>query len=141
MFDSRSFDTRSFDARSWDFRIQVTVTETPSGGFEYATELFRYNKKTPEQIREERIKLGIFTADEIERAESLVSEAIESRKGKQAKTDVEGELRAAEAAFRAYLDELKKEWTREYILLLAASYAKIEQENVDAQIVMLLWDM
>lgn len=140
MFDSRSFDTRSFDSRSWDFGVDVVVEQRPSGHFSYAVHLRRYDKKTPEEIHAERVKLGIFKADEIDRAESFIAEIIERRKTDKA-LDVEAELKAAEQAFKDWLESARREWTKEYILLLAASYAKLEQENVDAQIVLLLWDM
>lgn len=141
MFDSRSLDTRSFDARSFNFGVEVVVEQQPSGNYGYSVYLRQYDRQTPEQIHAERVKLGIFTEAEIKEAETLVAAVIEDRTEKSIKRDTEAELRAAEARFREWLAAVEKEWTREFILLLAASYAKIEQENVDAQIVLLLWEM
>lgn len=138
-FASAAFSVSAFSPAAFSF--DVVVTQQPSGNFGYAVHLRRYDKQTPEQIHAERVKLGIFKPDEVAEAESLVSAVIESRTTEQKQRDTEAELQAVEDRFRAWLDEAQREWTREFIILLAASYAKIEQENTDMQIVLLLWDM
>jgi hypothetical protein len=96
-----------------------------------------YKQKTDEEIRQERIKLGIIPPDVAKVVVDAVSHAVQGRTAPNPEID----LARAEKAAREAVSALKQQWTNEYIQLLSIEYARIEQENEDAQIAMLLFDM
>ena len=76
--------------------------------------------------------------DDVEKA---ITRAVEATLEARTVADEATDLQAAEMELRAYLAQVHKDMVSEYIKLLAMEYARIEAENEDAQIAMMLFEM
>lgn len=97
----------------------------------------KYRKQTAEEIKQERIRLGIIPDDVEKAVVKAVQTTLEARKVADSSID----LQAAEMELRAYLAQVQKEMVSEYLALLALEFARMEQEYEDFQIAMLLFEM
>lgn len=106
------------------------------GWFGYGYGLSRRGR-TEDEIRKERIRLGILPPE----VEQAVTKAVETAVAKREEPDEAIDLQAAENALRADLARMDRQVTDAIRRLLYLEYARIEQEYEEAQIVMLLFDM
>ena len=131
-FASSAFSVRAFSPAAFSFDVQEAVARV--GGWFYYPQ---YKRRTAEEIKQERIKLGIIP-DDVEKA---VVRAVETTREARKVADVAIDLQAAEMELRAYLAQVQKEMVSEYLALLALEFARMEQEYEDFQIAMLLFEM
>lgn len=120
--------------------------ERYSGGYGKGTEqrkeplFFEYPevRRTKELVSEDRKKFGVVLPEVAKAAIEVVSKVIEQRKDV---VDEPAEIKLAEQDFRTELERLKVQWISEFSELIALEYERLEQENEDAQIAMLLFEM
>ena len=133
-FASSAFSVRAFSPAAFSFDVQDTTPTAVSGGwFHYP----KYRRQTAEEIKRERIKLGIIP-DDVEKA---VVKAVQTTLEARTVADEAIDLQAAEMELRAYLAQVQKEMVSQYLALLALEFARMEQEFEDFQIAMLLFEM
>ena len=73
----------------------------------------------------------------VEAVVDTVAEVVEAREIRNPEID----LAKAEKALRDRLKAGKRRWMKKYQELIALEYARLEQENEDAQIAMLLFEL
>ena len=73
----------------------------------------------------------------VEAVVDTVAEVVEAREIRNPEID----LAKAEKTLRERLKAEKRRWMKKYQELIALEYARLEQENEDAQIAMLLFEM
>lgn len=136
-FASSGFSTRSFSTSAFFFDGSAPAAVQYGGWFSHPFIRDR-KRRTHDDVRREREKLGIIAPPEVEKAtEKAVTAVLEAR----TVPDVSTDLQAAEMELRAALSQLGQEMRQEYLTLLALEYARQEIEIEEAQIVMLLFDM
>jgi hypothetical protein len=91
----------------------------------------------PEQSKEKKPDYGIIKSEIAEIAVKAVSKALEKRTVKDESLDIA----IAEKQMREMLKEENKRWLKAYLQVLMVEYYRQEQENEDAQIAMLLFEM
>ena len=79
----------------------------------------------------------IFKPEIVEAVVDTVAEVVEAREIRNPEID----LAKAEKALRDRLKAGKRRWMKKYQELIALEYARLEQENEDAQIAMLLFEL
>lgn len=132
-----AFQSNAFQNNA--FQIVVVAPVTGGGGIAHSGwEHFpRYRQKTKEELRAERIKLGIIPPD----VEKAVTAAVENVLEAAPVANPQIDLAIAEQEARQAVMQLKKQWMKEYIQLLSLEYTRIQQEREGAQIVMMLFQM
>lgn len=136
-FASSGFSTRSFSTSAFFFDGSAPAAVQYGGWFSHPFIRDR-KRRTHDDLRREREKLGIIAPPEVEKAtEKAVTAVLEAR----TVPDVSIDLQAAEMELRAYLAQVQKEMVSEYLALLALEFARMEQEYEDFQIAMLLFEM
>lgn len=106
MFDSRSFGSGSFDSRSWGGLLDEIVqrVEQATAGFIKRRKRFRWDGPTEDQIRAERIRLGIIEARK-ERTQVLKKAQQVEKGSEQAQ-----ELRLYAYLLKSEIDHLQAEY-------------------------------